>query len=69
MVSINSPSCAFHVSTFKIFQVSVSALEKLCQGVQQTDREKGIGTAVYHLWKVVLDAGKQTRELFLQDFL
>lgn len=33
-------------------------------------REKGISTAVYHLhlWKAVLDTGKQIGELFLQDF-
>lgn len=30
-------------------------------------REKGVSSAVYHLWKVVLDTGKQIGELFLQE--
>lgn len=33
MVSINFPSCVFQISTFKIYHVSLLALEKSCQGV------------------------------------
>lgn len=33
VVGIDCPSCAFQIGTFKIYEVGVSALEKLCQGV------------------------------------
>lgn len=40
-LSIKSCSCAFQISTFKIYQVGASELEELCQGVQQTDQGEG----------------------------